>query len=64
MGLFQKTKREQKISLTKDARCDACGKKIRPEEKFLYTDGKLYCERCARAKKDWEFLELMAMIED
>ena len=64
MGLFHKAKRESKIILPKDARCDACGKKIRSDEKILYADGKLYCERCARAKEDRECLEFTAMIED
>ena len=64
MGLFHRSKPEPKVTLAKDARCDACGRKIRPDEKYLYADGELYCERCARAKKDWEFLEFMAIIED
>ena len=64
MGLFRKSEPKPKIVLAKDARCDRCGKKIRNREKFLYADGKLYCESCARAKKDWEFLEMMALFED
>ena len=27
-------------------------------------DGKMYCRKCAQAKKDWDFFEWLAMVED
>ena len=65
MRLFSgNQKKPQKVILPKDAKCDRCGKKLKESESFLYLDGTLYCEKCGRAKRDWEFLELMAMLED
>ena len=67
MGLFtggKKQKQAQKIVLPEGARCDRCGKKIRKNEEFVYIKGELLCEKCARAKRDWDFLEMMALFED
>ena len=65
MGIFGRKKEEPvKIILPKGARCCRCGKKIKKGSEFMYIDGKLYCEKCGKAKRDWDFLEMMALFED
>ena len=63
MGLFTGTKKDPVI-LKEGARCDRCGKRIRRGQPFVYIKGKLYCERCAEAKRDWDFLAFHALIDD
>ena len=63
--IFGRKKEEPvKIILPKGARCCRCGKKIKKGSEFMYIDGKLYCEKCGMAKRDWDFLEMMALFED
>ncbi len=60
MGFVYQNKTKQ----APEKKCGRCGKRIRRYEKYAVIDGKPYCEKCAQAKKDWEFLEFLAMIED
>lgn len=65
MGLFgNKKKQDVKLILPDHAKCSRCGRKIRKGMKFDYIDGKLYCEKCSRAKRDWDLLELFALLDD
>ena len=65
MGIFGRKKKEPvKIILPKGAKCCRCGKKIKEGQEFMYMDGKLYCPSCGKAKRDWDFLEMMALFED
>ncbi len=63
MGLFGKRK-EDRIILPKGAKCCRCGRKIKEGQRFMYIDCKLYCEKCGNAKKDWDLLELMMILDD
>ena len=60
MGLFGNDKKQKK----KEVKCCRCGKKIRKYEKYAVIEREVYCERCAEAKKDWDFLEFLAIMED
>ena len=60
MGFPDRKKSKQ----TTEKKCARCGRRIRRYEKYAVIDGKPYCEKCAQAKKDWDFLEFLAMIED
>ena len=60
MGLLDRNKADR----TQEKKCRRCGRRIRKYEKYAVIDGKPYCEKCTQAKKDWEFLEFLAMIED
>ena len=57
-------KKKQKIILPKGAKGDRCGRRIRENAKFAYIDGKVYCQRCAEAKRDWDLLEMMMILDD
>ena len=57
-------KEKQKIILPKGAKCSRCGRKIRENTAFAYLDGELLCERCAGAKRDWDLLEMMMILDD
>ncbi len=57
-------KEKQKVILAKGAKCSRCGRKIKENAKFAYIDGKLLCEKCARAKRDWDLLEMMMILDD
>ena len=59
----KKTKRLE-VMLTKEGKCCRCGRRIRPKDAFEMIDGKLYCPKCAHAKRDWDFLSFLAMVED
>ncbi len=63
MGLFD-SKEKQKIILPANAKCSRCGRKIRPGTDFAYIEKKLYCGKCAKAKKEWDFLLLMSLLDD
>lgn len=57
-------KKNSQIIIKENAKCCKCGKKIRKGSKYSVLEGKLYCEKCARDKKDWEFLMMMALLDD
>ena len=63
MGIFNNRKQTEVI-LPEKAKCVKCGRRIRKGQKYCVIDRKLYCEKCAKAKRDWEFLTMMAMIDD
>jgi len=56
--------KKKKNPLFSDAKCCRCGKRIHDQKKLTVLDGKVYCEKCARAKRDWDFLALAALLED
>ncbi len=65
MGLFQKkNKTEEPVILPEGAKCCRCGKKLKQNDSFTVLDRKLYCQKCAQAKRDWDFLEWHALIDD
>jgi hypothetical protein len=53
-----------KLILPDHAKRSRCGRKIKRGSIFDYIDGKLYCEKCSRAKHDWDLLELFALLDD
>ena len=53
-----------KLILPDHAKCSRCGRKIKRGSIFDYIDGKLYCEKCSRAKHDRDLLELFALPDD
>ena len=58
-------KKKEKIILPKGAKCSRCGRKIKENAAdFMYVDGKLYCKKCAEAKRDWNLLFLMEVLDD
>ena len=59
-----KVLQDVKLILPDHAKCSRCGRKIKRGSKFDYIDGKLYCEKCSRAKRDWDLLELFALLDD
>ena len=63
MGIFNHRKQTEVI-LPEKAKCAKCGRRIRKGQKYCVIDRKPYCEKCAKAKKDREFLTMMAMIDD
>ena len=59
-----KVLQDVKLILPDHAKCSRCGRKIKRGSIFDYIDGKLYCEKCSRAKHDWDLLELFALLDD
>lgn len=57
-------KKKQEIRLPDNARCSKCRRKLKKGMEFAYIDGKLYCQKCARAKRDWDLLEMMMILDD
>ena len=57
-------RKKEKIILPKGAKCSRCGRKIKENTDFMYVEGKLYCQRCAEAKRDWNLLFLMEVLDD
>ncbi len=57
-------KKKETVILPENAKCSRCRKKIRKGEKFSYIGGKLYCRKCTEAKKDWDILEMMMILDD
>ena len=65
MGLFQKkNKTEESVILKEGAKCCRCGRTLKQHDSFTVLDRKLYCRKCAQAKRDWDFLEWHALIDD
>ena len=62
--MFSGNRKKQPEKPKGTIRCDRCGKKIRDGFKYSCDHGKYYCEKCTRAKEDWDFLEMMAILEE
>ena len=62
--MFGIKKKKPQITLSDDARCEKCGRRIRRGDKFFYIDDKLYCRRCGEAKRDWDAFENGVWFED
>lgn len=41
-----------------------CGKRIKDNSRYTYVNGKLYCEQCAKRKKDLDLLSFMMIFDD
>ena len=63
MGWFKKKQQPTRIIVPENAKCCRCGKKIKGQE-FAYIEGKIYCAKCYQAKREWDFLEFHALIDD
>lgn len=63
MGILGKRKQTE-VVLPEKAKCAGCGRRIRSRERYCVIERKLYCEKCARARKDMKFLEMMAILDD
>ena len=61
MGLFSKPKTQTSSGAV---RCTECGKIIRAGRKVVYIRGEPYCVRCAEDELDWEFLEIMEILDE
>ena len=62
MGLFGKKK--EMVQLADDARCCKCHKRIRRDDRFTVLDGRLYCEKCGKRKRDLDAIEFALIMED
>ena len=56
--------KKKPIALAKNARCMKCGKRIKDNSRYTYVNGKLYCEQCAKRKKDLDLLSFMMIFDD
>lgn len=67
MGLFSKPKKrsgpETGIS-GGNVRCSRCGRKIRSGRKYIRIEGKTYCMSCGESELDWNFLEMMDILDE
>ena len=63
MGWFGKKQQPPTIIIPENTKCYRCGKKIKGQE-FAYIEGKIYCAKCYQAKREWDFLEFHALIDD
>ena len=64
MGWFKKKQQPVSTILPENAKCCRCGRKIKKQDEFVYIEGKKYCEKCYRAKRDWDFLAFHALLDD
>ena len=48
----------------KNTKCFQCRRTITPHSNYSVINGKPYCEKCAKKKKDWDFLFLMDLLDD
>ena len=62
--MLLKNNRKTRITLPENARCSKCRKRVKNTEKYEVIAGKLYCHKCAQKKRDWQFIEFMALIDD
>lgn len=44
--------------------CSQCRRIITPHSNYSVINGKSYCEKCAKKKKDWDFMFLMDLLDD
>ena len=58
------SKKESEIKLPEDARCSKCRKRIKKHENYMVLDGKIYCEKCARRKRDADMITFALMMDD
>lgn len=62
MRLFKK--KNTAVQISSDARCSQCRRRIRKGERYCVLDGRLYCEKCGRKKREWEAIEFALIMED
>ena len=59
------TKNDKKrLELNKNIKCSQCRRTITPHSNYSVINGKPYCEKCAKKKKDWDFMFLMDLLDD
>ena len=51
-------------TLDKKLICLECRRVIKPDSKFTVIRNKVYCEKCAKKKKDWDFMSFMDLLGD
>ena len=61
---MRKSEKEKGRIMNQNPKCCVCGRRIRSQRELIVIKGKIYCRKCGERKRDWDFLSLMAMIED